>query len=80
MLARVGRERTSRPAFVTIPAVTTAESGLCANCGTGLTGPFCHRCGQEAVERRLPLRRLPLRRLPTLLLTLAWVVWSAAAS
>lgn len=38
--------------------MTAAESGACANCGAGLAGRFCHRCGQEAVERRVPLRRL----------------------
>lgn len=37
--------------------MTTADT-LCANCGSALSGRFCHRCGQEAVERRLPLGRL----------------------
>lgn len=34
------------------------ERATCANCGAALAGPFCHRCGQEAAERRVPLRTL----------------------
>ncbi|HSL82424.1 MAG TPA: DUF3667 domain-containing protein, partial [Thermoanaerobaculia bacterium] len=33
-------------------------TGSCLNCGAPLQGAFCHRCGQEAVDRRVPLRRL----------------------
>ncbi|HEX6201085.1 MAG TPA: DUF3667 domain-containing protein [Thermoanaerobaculia bacterium] len=32
--------------------------GRCLNCGAPLAGAFCHRCGQEAVDRRVPLRTL----------------------
>lgn len=52
------RRRPSAPRLGYDAAVTAAESGLCANCGAGLAGRFCHRCGQEAVELRVPLRRL----------------------
>lgn len=34
------------------------ERATCANCGAALAGPFCHRCGQEAAERRVPLLAL----------------------
>lgn len=30
----------------------------CANCGAALHGPYCHRCGQSARERIVPLRTL----------------------
>lgn len=29
-----------------------ASSGLCLNCGTGLSGPYCHRCGQPGHVHR----------------------------
>lgn len=29
--------------------------GDCLNCGTALLGEYCHRCGQRAQSRRLPL-------------------------
>lgn len=32
--------------------------GVCRNCGAALVGPFCHRCGQQAVDPRMPVRRL----------------------
>jgi hypothetical protein len=34
------------------------EDGGCLNCGATLVGPYCHRCGQEAVDRRRSLRAL----------------------
>lgn len=34
------------------------NGGVCLNCGAELFGSFCHRCGQEAVDRRRPLRAL----------------------
>lgn len=42
----------------------------CLNCGRALRGRYCHECGQEAVEVRVPLRTL----LPSLLLALVWAV------
>lgn len=53
MLARSGRA-----ASASILLVSSPEGAACANCGAALVGRFCHRCGQEAVERRMPLRRL----------------------
>jgi hypothetical protein len=38
--------------------VSSQPGAACANWGAALVGRFCHRCGQEAVERRMPLRRL----------------------
>lgn len=35
-----------------------SQLARCRNCGAELVGPFCHRCGQEAVDRRRPLRAL----------------------
>jgi hypothetical protein len=32
--------------------------GLCLNCDAELQGTFCHRCGQKAQNRRLPLKAL----------------------
>ncbi|MDL2354971.1 MAG: DUF3667 domain-containing protein [Pseudomonadota bacterium] len=34
------------------PAHAGAETTECANCGTPLTGPFCHACGQRAHVHR----------------------------
>jgi hypothetical protein len=34
------------------------RDGGCLNCGATLVGPYCHRCGQEAVDRRRSLRAL----------------------
>ena len=31
---------------------STDTSRLCANCGTDLTGKFCHQCGQKQVHRQ----------------------------
>lgn len=34
------------------------DTTTCLDCGARLLGPYCHRCGQEASERVVPLRRL----------------------
>ncbi len=30
----------------------------CKNCGTALSGSFCHECGQKVIDHRLTLRRI----------------------
>jgi len=36
----------------------TGPERACLNCGTALRGRFCHECGQEATEVRVPLSAL----------------------
>jgi len=38
--------------------MTEPVSQPCLNCGEPLLGTFCHRCGQKAQNRRLPLKAL----------------------
>jgi hypothetical protein len=35
--------------------MATASPAACLNCGATLTGPYCSRCGQKAVDRNLSL-------------------------
>ncbi|WP_243317011.1 DUF3667 domain-containing protein [Geothrix paludis] len=39
-------------------SVSMPSPGLCLNCEAELLGVFCHRCGQKAQNRRLPLKAL----------------------
>jgi hypothetical protein len=32
-----------------------AMSGTCRNCETSLSGPYCHQCGQKAVDTRMAI-------------------------
>lgn len=47
----------------TTPALTPSQPEAptlprCLNCDTALLGPFCHACGQEGVDRNVPLGHL----------------------
>ena len=48
----------------------------CLSCDAELQGRFCHRCGQEAVDHRVPFRVLVADALGDLLA----FVWTLVAS
>ena len=37
-------------------SIQNSEDGRCINCGTDLTGDFCHSCGQKALVKRISIK------------------------